>query len=47
MASKRNGTLCTGVTSDLIARLRQHRNHMMPGFTHRYGVTNLVWYELH
>jgi putative endonuclease len=47
MTSKRNGTLYIGVTSDLIARIWQHRNQEVPGFTHRYGVTQLAWYELH
>ncbi|HEV2162135.1 MAG TPA: GIY-YIG nuclease family protein [Stellaceae bacterium] len=47
MASKRNGTLYTGVTSDLAKRVYQHREVMMPGFTARYGCTRLVWYERH
>ena len=46
-ASKRNGTLYTGVTSDLPKRIWQHRNGMIEGFTKRYGVHHLVWYELH
>ncbi len=47
LASKRNGTLYIGVTSNLVARTWQHREHLVEGFTHRYNVTRLVWYELH
>jgi len=47
LASGRNGTLYVGVTSDLIARIWQHRTHAVPGFTDRYRAIRLVWYELH
>jgi len=47
LAGKRNGTLYIGVTSDLIKRVRQHRDEAVQGFTSRYHVHNLVWYELH
>ena len=47
MASKRNGTLYTGVTSNLLQRVYQHRERLTGGFTSRYGCTLLVWYELH
>jgi putative endonuclease len=47
LASQRNGTLYVGVTSNLVARTWQHRNHVVEGFTSRYDVTLLVWYELH
>jgi putative endonuclease len=47
MASKRNGTLYVGVTSDLVTRIWEHKNKMIDGFTKRYGVHQLVWYELH
>jgi len=47
MASQRNGTLYVGVTSDLIKRVFQHRNNMVEGFTKRYGIHDLVWYEMH
>ncbi|MBD9477552.1 GIY-YIG nuclease family protein [Pseudoxanthomonas sp. PXM02] len=47
LSSQRNGTLYIGVTSDLVGRIWQHRHHAVPGFSHRYGVTQLVWYELH
>jgi putative endonuclease len=47
MTNRRNGTLYTGVTSDLIARVWQHREGVVAGFTRRYGCKRLVWYELH
>ena len=47
MASKRNGTVYTGVTSDLVKRVWEHKNDMVEGFTKRYSVHRLVWYELH
>lgn len=47
MASRRNGTLYTGVTSNLAQRAYQHREGLIPGFTGRYGCTMLVWYEGH
>ena len=47
MASRRNGTLYTGVTSDLVARAWQHREGVSAGFAKRYGCTTLVWYEMH
>ncbi len=47
LASKRNGTLYVGVTSDLVTRVWQHKNNMLEGFTKRYRVHRLVWYELH
>jgi putative endonuclease len=47
LASRRNGTLYVGVTSDLSSRVWQHRNHVLEGFTKRYDVTCLVWYEMH
>jgi len=46
LASKRNGTLYVGVTSDLIRRVWEHKNNMVAGFTKRYGIHQLVWYEL-
>ncbi len=45
MASHRNGTLYTGMTSDLSRRAFEHREGALKGFTTRYGVTRLVWYE--
>jgi predicted GIY-YIG superfamily endonuclease len=45
MASKRNGTLYTGVTSDLGRRVYEHRESLLPGFTSRYACKLLVWYE--
>jgi len=47
LTSKRNGTLYTGVTSDLAKRIWEHKNGLIDGFTKRYRVHNLVWYELH
>ena len=47
LSSKRNGTLYIGVTSDLVQRVWQHKNDFADGFTKRYGVHDLVWYELH
>ncbi|MEA1871247.1 MAG: GIY-YIG nuclease family protein [Candidatus Bipolaricaulota bacterium] len=47
LANKRNGTLYVGVTSDLIKRIWQHKNNVVKGFTERYSVHQLVWYELH
>ena len=47
MASQRNGTLYTGVTANLLQRIWQHREDVVEGFTRRYGVKMLVWYEQH
>jgi len=47
VASRPNGTLYTGVTSDLPARIYQHRHALMDGFTKEYGCTRLVWFEQH
>ncbi|HVZ47037.1 MAG TPA: GIY-YIG nuclease family protein [Ramlibacter sp.] len=47
LASSRNGTLYIGVSSNLVKRAWQHRNREMDGFTKRYGVQRLVWYERH
>jgi putative endonuclease len=46
LASKRNGTLYTGVTSDLVKRVWQHKNNLADGFTQKYSVHMLVYYEL-
>jgi len=47
LASKRNGTLYTGVSSDLAPRIQLHREGQVPGFTQKYGCKLLVWYEPH
>jgi putative endonuclease len=47
LASRRNGTLYTGVTSDLPGRIHRHRTGQLPGFTRKYGVKLLVWFEKH
>ena len=47
LASQRNGTLYVGVTNDLMRRVDEHRRHAVPGFTSRYDVVRLVWFEQH
>ncbi|MEP0848748.1 MAG: GIY-YIG nuclease family protein [Phycisphaerae bacterium] len=47
MASRRNGTLYVGVTSNLPQRVWEHRNDVREGFTKKYGVHLLVYFELH
>lgn len=47
MASRRNGTIYIGVTSDLPKRVREHREGLIEGFTKRYGCKMLVWFERH
>ncbi|HYQ05634.1 MAG TPA: GIY-YIG nuclease family protein [Xanthobacteraceae bacterium] len=47
LASRRNGTLYVGVTSNLPRRIWEHRNAVLRGFTARYSCKMLVWYELH
>jgi putative endonuclease len=45
MASQRNGTLYTGVTTELSRRVYEHREGLLPGFTEKHGCKLLVWYE--
>jgi len=47
LSSRRNGTLYIGMTDDLVRRTWLHREGSIPGFTKRYGVKTLVWYEQH
>ena len=47
LASKRNGTLYIGVTSDLVKRIWEHQSDFVEGFTKKYKVHDLVWYEVH
>ncbi|MBI4293887.1 MAG: GIY-YIG nuclease family protein [Betaproteobacteria bacterium] len=47
LASKRNGTLYVGVTSDLVKRIYEHKNDFVDGFTKEHGVHVLVYFELH
>ena len=45
LASKPNGTLYIGVTSNLVQRVWQHKNDLVEGFSKRYGIHRLVWYD--
>jgi putative endonuclease len=47
LASKRNGTLNTGMTDDIVKRIWQHRNDVVAGFAKDHAVKTLVWYEIH
>jgi putative endonuclease len=47
LSSKRNGTLYVGVTSDLVKRVWEHKDDVVEGFTKKYGVHDLVYFELH
>jgi len=47
LASRRNGTLYVGVTHDLVKRVWEHKQKVIGGFTERYGVDQLVWFEAH
>ncbi len=47
LASKRNGTLYIGVTSNLVKRVWEHKNDLVEGFTQKYRIHHLVWYEVH
>jgi putative endonuclease len=45
LASRRHGTLYLGVTIDVVRRIHEHKSHAVPGFSARYGVDRLVWFE--
>ncbi|MFC5423487.1 GIY-YIG nuclease family protein [Bosea eneae] len=45
LASRRDGTLYLGVTRDLARRVHEHKSKILPGFSQKYGVDRLVWYE--
>ncbi|MGB3534433.1 MAG: GIY-YIG nuclease family protein [Microcoleaceae cyanobacterium] len=47
LASKPNGTLYIGVTSNPIKRVWEHKNNLVRGFTHKYNIHQLVYFELH
>ena len=47
LASKKHGTLYLGVTNDIVRRVYEHRSKAVAGFTKRYGVDKLVWFEIH
>ena len=46
LASRKHGTLYLGVTNDLVRRVPQHKQKLLPGFTKKYGVNKLVYYEV-
>ena len=47
MASKPNGTIYIGMTNDLVRRVWEHKEHVVEGFTEKYDVSRLVWFEIH
>jgi len=47
LASKRNGTLYIGLTNDLLRRIHEHKNDLIEGFTKKYGIHMLVYYEIY
>src|SRR5262249_48388607 len=47
LASRRHGTLYLGVTNDLVRRVHEHKTKVVPGFTAKYGVDRLVWFEVY
>ena len=47
LASQKQGTLYLGVTNDLLCRVYQHKEKLLPGFTSRYDVRRLVWFEVY
>ena len=47
LANKRNGTLYVGVTSNIVKRIWEHKNNVVESFSKKYGLHNLVWYEMH
>jgi putative endonuclease len=46
-ASRKNGTIYTGVASELVRRIQEHREGLVDGFTKKYGCKLLVWFEAH
>jgi len=47
LASKRNGTLYVGITSDLVKRIWEHKNSLVSGFSQKYAIKTLVYFETH
>jgi putative endonuclease len=46
IASRKDGTIYIGVTNDIVRRIYQHRTKAVPGFTSKYNITKLVWFEV-
>jgi putative endonuclease len=47
LSSRKHGTLYLGITKDILRRVHQHKAHSVPGFSGRYGVDRLVWFEVY
>jgi putative endonuclease len=47
VSNRKNGALYVGVTSDLVRRIYEHKNHLIDGFTKKYNCINLMYYEIH
>jgi putative endonuclease len=47
LTNKKDGTLYIGVTSDLVKRIHEHKNHVISGFTDKYNLRSLVYFEMH
>jgi putative endonuclease len=47
LASRKEGATCVGVTNDLVRRIYEHRTKAVPGFTSKYNITRLVWFEIY
>jgi len=47
LTNKKDGTLYNGVTSDLVKRIHEHKNHVISGFTGKYNLRSLVYFEMH
>jgi putative endonuclease len=47
LASRRNGAIYVGVTNDIVRRIYEHRIKAVPGFTSKYNITQLVWFEIY
>ena len=47
LASRKDGATYVGITNDIVPRIYEHRTKAVPGFTSRYNITRLVWFEIH